>query len=41
MNLLPMIQSETAERPLPIGFQSRDQRALSDNHYKIYSRDKG
>lgn len=40
-SLIPLIRGEMSERPAPIGFQSRDQRALSDNRYKIYSHDDG
>ena len=40
VSLLPLIEGKTAQRPRPIGFQSRNQVALIDNRYKIYSKDK-
>jgi len=41
VSLLPLIEGKMAQRPRPIGFQSRNQLALIDNRYKIYSKDKG
>lgn len=41
VNLLPLIEGNMSERPHPLGFQSRNQVALSDNRYKIYSDNKG
>ncbi|MBN2313910.1 MAG: sulfatase-like hydrolase/transferase, partial [Sedimentisphaerales bacterium] len=41
VSLLPLIEGKMTERPLPIGFESRDQVSLTDNRYKIYSGDKG
>jgi arylsulfatase A-like enzyme len=41
VSLLPLIEGKMAQRPRPIGFQSRNQLALIDNRYKIYSSDEG
>ncbi|UCD57781.1 MAG: sulfatase-like hydrolase/transferase, partial [Candidatus Hydrogenedentota bacterium] len=41
VSLLPLIVGKMTERPLPIGFESRNQVSLTDNRYKIYSSDKG
>jgi len=41
VSLLPLIEGTRSERPRPLGFQSKNQIALSDNRYKIYSSDKG
>jgi arylsulfatase A-like enzyme len=41
VSLLPLIESKMTERPLPIGFDSRNQVSLTGNRYKIYSNDKG
>ena len=41
VSLLPLIEGKMTERPLPIGFESGNQVSLTDNRYKIYSRDKG
>lgn len=41
ISLLPLIRGETEVRPSPIGFKSRNQRALSDNRFKIHSSDEG
>ena len=35
ISLLPLIEGRTAERPCPIGFESRNQTALIDNQYKL------
>jgi arylsulfatase A-like enzyme len=41
ISLVPVIAGKLKERPRPIGFQSRQQRALSDNHYKLITTDAG
>lgn len=41
VTLLPLINEKMQKRPMPIGFQSAGQLSLTDNRYKIYSRDKG
>ena len=41
VSLLPLIEGRMAERPRPIGFESRNQVTLMDNRYKIVSTDKG
>lgn len=41
VSLLPLIEGKMSERPRPIGFESGNQVSLTDNRYKIYSRDKG
>jgi len=38
---MPLIDGVMAERPMPIGFESRKQVSLTDNRYKIYSNDNG
>ncbi|MBD3374509.1 sulfatase-like hydrolase/transferase [candidate division KSB1 bacterium] len=40
-SLWPLLNRNMDERPRPIGFQSRDQLALIDNRYKLYSPDRG
>ncbi len=40
ISLLPLIEGDMAERPRPIAFQSRDQVALIDSRYKLYSPDR-
>jgi arylsulfatase A-like enzyme len=41
VSLLPLIEGKMTERPLPIGFESRNQVSLTGNRYKIYSKDNG
>ncbi len=41
VSLLPLIGGKMTQRPQPIGFQSRNQLALIDNRYKLYSPDQG
>jgi arylsulfatase A-like enzyme len=41
VSLLPLIDGKMTQRPRPIAFQSRNQLALIDNQYKIYSPDEG
>jgi arylsulfatase A-like enzyme len=41
ISLLPLIEGRMTKRPVPIGFESRNQVSLTDNHYKIYSKDDG
>jgi arylsulfatase A-like enzyme len=41
VSLLPLIEGRMTERPQPIGFESQRQVSLTDNRYKIYSRDGG
>ena len=41
VSLVSLIEGKMTERPLPIGFESRNQVSLTDNRYKIYSSDKG
>jgi arylsulfatase A-like enzyme len=41
VSLLPSIEGKMTQRPRPIGFQSADQVALTDNRYKVYSKDTG
>ena len=41
VSLLPVIRENLMHRPQPLGFESRDQVALTDNQYKIYSKDQG
>ncbi|MHC4316854.1 MAG: sulfatase family protein [Planctomycetota bacterium] len=38
---LPLIQGKMKKRPVPIGFESGSQVSLTDNRYKIYSKNKG
>jgi len=41
VSLLPLIENRMTERPLPIGFESRNQVSLTGSRYKIYSKDNG
>jgi len=41
VSLVPLIEGKMAERPRTIGFQSKNQLALIDNRYKLYSSNKG
>ena len=41
VSLLPLIEGKMAERALPIGFESGKQVSLTDNRYKIYSKNSG
>ena len=41
VSLLGLIKGEMKKRARPIGFQSKQQLALNDNRYKIYSGDSG
>jgi len=41
VSLLPLIEGKMTKRPVPIGFESRNQISLTDNRYKIYSKDGG
>jgi arylsulfatase A-like enzyme len=41
VSLLPLIEGKMTRRPVPIGFESRNQVSLTDNRYKIYSKDNG
>jgi hypothetical protein len=41
VSLLPLIEGKMTERPSPIGFESGSQVSLTDNRYKIYSRNRG
>ncbi|TWU43524.1 Arylsulfatase [Novipirellula aureliae] len=41
ISLVPLINGKMDSRTLPIGFQSRKQQSLTDNQYKLYSRDSG
>ncbi len=41
ISLLDLIEGQMKQRPVPIGFQSRNQRSLSDNQYKLYSANDG
>ena len=41
VSLLPLIEGKMVDRPCPIGFQSKNQLALIDNRFKIYSNDQG
>ncbi|MCG8687570.1 MAG: sulfatase-like hydrolase/transferase, partial [Desulfobacterales bacterium] len=41
ISLYPLIQGTMTERPAPIGFESKNQLALIDNRYKLYSKDNG
>lgn len=41
ISMMPFINGEMKERPVPIGFESRKQLAFMDNQFKIYSRDEG
>lgn len=37
ISLMPLVRGEINERPTPIAFESKDQVALIDNRYKLYS----
>jgi len=41
VSLLPLIEGRMSKRPVPIGFESSKQVSLTDNRYKIYSKDGG
>jgi arylsulfatase A-like enzyme len=41
ISLLPLIEGKMTKRPVPIAFESGSQLSLTDNHYKIYSNNKG
>jgi len=41
VSLLPLINGKMTKRPVPIGFESKNQVSLTDNRYKIYSSNKG
>ena len=41
VSLLPLIQGKMKKRPAPIAFESGSQVSLTDNRYKIYSKNKG
>jgi arylsulfatase A-like enzyme len=41
VSLLPVVQGKTDQRPRPIGFESQRQLSLTDNRYKIYSKNSG
>lgn len=41
INFLPLILEGKSQRPQPIAFKSLEQRAYTDNQYKIYSADDG
>ena len=41
VSLLPLIEDRMSVRPVPIGFESRNQVSLTDNRYKIYSSNGG
>jgi len=41
VSLMPLIDGKMAKRPVPIGFESDKQVSLTDNRYKIYSKDNG
>jgi arylsulfatase A-like enzyme len=41
VSLLPLIEGRMSKRPVPIGFESNKQVSLTDNRYKIYSKDGG
>ena len=41
ISLLPLIQGKMKKRPVPIAFESGSQVSLTDNRYKIYSKNKG
>jgi len=41
ISLLPLIKGEMDQRSHPIAFESKNQVSLTDNQYKIYSKDKG
>ncbi len=41
VSLLPLIEGKMTKRPTPIAFESGNQLSLTDNRYKIYSKNKG
>lgn len=41
ISMMPFLEGRMKERPVPIGFESRDQQAFITNRYKIYSNDNG
>ncbi len=41
ISMVPFLKGEMKERPVPIGFESKNQQAFMNNRYKIYSADKG
>lgn len=41
VSLLPLIEGQMEERPLPIGFESKEQVALMNDRYKLISTDAG
>ena len=41
VSLLPLIHGKMKKRPFPIAFESGSQVSLTDNRYKIYSKNKG
>jgi len=41
VSLLPLIEGKMKKRPVPIGFESGGQVSLTDNRYKLYSKNKG
>ena len=41
VSLLPLIEGKMTKRPKPIGFESGSQVSLTDNRYKLISRNKG
>jgi len=41
VSLMPLIEGKMKKRPRPIGFESAGQVSLTDNRYKIYSKNKG
>jgi len=41
ISLLPLIEGRMTKRPVPMGFESSKQVSLTDNRYKIYSKDGG
>jgi arylsulfatase A-like enzyme len=41
VSLLPLIEGKMTKRPAPIAFESGNQISLTDNRYKIYSKNKG
>jgi hypothetical protein len=41
VSLLPLIEGKMTKRPTPIAFESGSQVSLTDNRYKIYSKNKG
>ena len=41
VSLIPLIEGKITQRPMPMGFESQSQVSLTDNKYKIYSKDSG